>query len=365
MQQNDSIEQAVNPGFIVLALPRSRTFWLSKFLTYGDWNCGHDQILNLRSLQDVDSWFSQPNVGSVETAGSVWWRTIRDRFPGIKLVTIRRPVEQVVDSLLRLGIGFEKESLTKAMVKFDRKLDQIEHRVPGVLSVKFDELEQESVCARIFEHCLPYRHDSDWWQGISRINLQINFPAMVKYYLAHKNQLDKLAKVAKHQTIAAFLQRPMKTSDELSIQQESFARVYADGKALFAQHSIQVDESPDSHLTKNLSLMQKLDELGYMQITTARSNGKLFGYLMALISPALDRENKLDAIHLTFFASKEFPGLGMKLQRASIAGLKARGVEELFLRAGVRGSGPKMNVLYRRLGAEEFGQLYSLKLENT
>ncbi len=27
--------------FVVFGLPRSRTAWLSRFLTYGDWVCGH------------------------------------------------------------------------------------------------------------------------------------------------------------------------------------------------------------------------------------------------------------------------------------------------------------------------------------
>ena len=53
----------------------------------------------------------------------------------------------------------------------------------------------------------------------------------------------------------------------------------------------------------------------------------------------------------------------MKLQRAAIETLQARGVNEVFFRAGVRGSGPRMGAMYRRLGAADDGQLYKLNLK--
>jgi hypothetical protein len=52
----------------------------------------------------------------------------------------------------------------------------------------------------------------------------------------------------------------------------------------------------------------------------------------------------------------------MKLQRASLAALRERGVDEVVMRAGHRGSGPRLGTIYRRLGAEEFGNLYRLEL---
>jgi hypothetical protein len=85
---------------------------------------------------------------------------------------------------------------------------------------------------------------------------------------------------------------------------------------------------------------------------------------MAVIAPSLDAPDQTDAMHLTLFASREFPGLGMKLQRASIAALRAKGVDELFMRAGVRGDGPRLSAAYRRLGATDYGQLYALTLKD-
>jgi hypothetical protein len=38
-------------------------------------------------------------------------------------------------------------------------------------------------------------------------------------------------------------------------------------------------------------------------------------------------------------------------------------VNEIVYRAGVRGSGPKLGAIFRRLGADDFGQIYKLVLD--
>jgi GNAT superfamily N-acetyltransferase len=90
----------------------------------------------------------------------------------------------------------------------------------------------------------------------------------------------------------------------------------------------------------------------------------MFGYLLSVIAPSLDSPNEINAEHTIFFASPEIRNLGMRLQRAAIDALRARGVDHVLMRAGHRGSGPRLGTFYRRLGADEFGQLYRLTLED-
>ena len=142
------------PPYVIYALPRSRTFWLSRFLTYRDWNCGHDELLHCRSMDDVGSWLGQPCTGTVETNAAPFWRLV----PYMKTVVIRRPVDEVVDSLRKLGFQTDQDNFTSYIRNLDRKLDQIERRVPNVLSVSFDELKTEEACKRVFQFCLPYPH---------------------------------------------------------------------------------------------------------------------------------------------------------------------------------------------------------------
>lgn len=348
------------PPFLVLGLPRSRTKWLSTFLTYGDWTCGHEELCRARTMDDVRSWFAQPFVGSAETAAAPWWRMAVRICPDIRIAVVRRDPAQVVDSLLRLDLGFERAPLQRVMAHLNRKLDQIERRC-NVLSVAFDDLATEATCARVFEHCLPYRHNSAWWASLSPLNLQMNLAALLRYYAANAEQLRKLTLTARQQEIAAMSARCVADIEGVTLQEERFEDFYRDGKALFAEHLVEVGESPDNYSLKNLPMMRLLDRVGAMQITTARCNGRMFGYLMAVMCPSLESENVVSAMHTVFYASRDIPGLGVRLQRWSVARLLEKGVGEIFLRAGTRGSGPRLGSLYRRLGAEDAGHLYMLK----
>lgn len=352
--------------FVVLGLPRSRTFWLSRFLTYRDWSCGHEELRHLRSLDDARLWLSQECVGTCETAASPWWRLLLKYRPDVRIVIVRRPVAEVVDSLLSIDMGsagsFERDSLTALMKGLDAKLAQIERRLPAALTIRFEDLRSEQICAAIFEHCLPYKHDAQRWRALSKRNMQCSMPTLLRYMAAFAGPLEKLRSMAKQATLTEFAKRPVTTSDGLTIAQEPFELFLRDGVSLFAEHSLSVGEPANSYLSKNIALMRTLEANGSLKVTVARSNGRMFGYLMTVIAPSLEATNLTTAIHTAFYASPEFPGLGMKLQRAALTGLRESNIGELFLRAGPRGSGPRMASLYRRLGAEDDGQMFRLAL---
>lgn len=349
--------------FLVLGLPRSRTAWLSRFLSYGDWVCGHEELRHMRSIEDVATWFAQPCIGSAETAAAPWWRLLDRLAPGARILVVRRPVDDVVASLMRFpGLTYDLPRLHAHMRALDRKLDQIEARVPNVLSVRFCDLGREDVCAKAFEHCLPYRHDPLHWATFSPINIQIDMRAMMRYFTAHHRPLEKLGEIAKHRILTGMaVKKPIDTSG-ITFQTETFDTWVKDGASLFNEHLVQVGEAPGDWQCKNLPLMKRLYEAGTMQIMTARSNGRMFGYLMTLITPSMASESLLSATHTTFFAASDFPGLGMKLQRKAIAALKERGVGEVFMQDGIRGAGGRISALYRRLGAEKNGEMFRLEL---
>ena len=49
-------------------------------------------------------------------------------------------------------------------------------------------------------------------------------------------------------------------------------------------------------LAEQKLLMRKMDELGAMQILTARANGRMFGYHQTLIGPSLESADVLGAL---------------------------------------------------------------------
>ena len=351
------------PPFVIFSLPRSRSAWLGQFLSYGDWHCGHDQLRYMRSLDDVKAWLSIPNTGTCETAGAPFWRLLRKYRPDARVVTIRRSVEEVLESVCKVAKLDEIGNARKVLAGIDRKLDQIEGRMSDVRSISFDSLRDEQVCAGLFESCLPYSHNSARWKAMSNTNIQINFPAMVRYVQVVLPTLNKLAAQAKLSMLQDMAVRPTGASGPIIIRAESWDTFLRDCRPLLERHCAKIGEHPDNWMNKNLALMSKLYDLGIMQIMIGRCNGRAFGYLMTLVAPSLEATNLLEAQHAAFFAAEEMPGLGLKLQRAALAALRERGVRNTYMRAGVRGDGGRMDVLYRRLGGEDFGRMYRVELE--
>jgi len=351
--------------FLILALPRSRTAWLSRFLTYGDHICGHEEARHWRSLDDVRAFCSQPHVGSAETAVAPFWRLIDTFAPTTRIVIVRRPVKDAWNSLMRVpGCNLDPDATLRALVSVDRKLDQVAARRP-VLSVNFDDLANEATCRSVWEHCLPYDWDRGHWGRLAWVNVQCNLRAMMRYVIANMPALEKLAAIAKHRILTGLALHEPVGCDGMTFQVESFDDWYRDGRKLFEDHLTEVGEAPGNHVNKNLDLLRRLDRAGAMQIVTARANGRMFGYLQTVIGPSLESSDRTFAAHGTFFASPDAPGLGMKLQRAALRALRERGVGpiDLNMQAGPRGSGPRLGTIYRRLGADDFGTVHRLTLE--
>lgn len=349
-------------NFVVFSLPRSRTAWLSVFLSHGEWICGHDEIRHLRQLEDARSWLAQPMTGTVETAAAPFWRLVQHMRPDLRLVTIRRDPDEVAESAVRCGLASDLDMTVKVMRRLDRKLGQIERRT-GARSFRFEDLKREDVCADLFEHLLPYKHDSARWAELDRTNLQINTSGLTRYVAAYRPQIERLSGIARQKSLALLNSRRVPDAAGLKLAFEPLANLLRDGHGLMRDHLAEVGESPDNLAEKNLALLQANEDAGGLQVTVARSNGRVFGYLVTGIGPSAEAEGRLWACHSAFYASPDYPGLGLKLQRKAAEGLRARGVHEVVMRAGVRGSGERVSTLYRRIGAQPFGTFYHLDLQ--
>lgn len=178
--------------FIIYALPRSRTAWLSEFLTYGEYNCGHENAIYMRSIADIKALF-KPNSGTVETAAAQAWRIIHHHIPGLRAAVIRRPVDEVIDSVLKVPLNgvatYDEIRLQKIMAYGDRVLKQIS-ALPGVLTLNYSDISNEDACAALFEHCLPYEFDQPWWEWMKGRNVQANVPGIIRYYHENKSAIE-------------------------------------------------------------------------------------------------------------------------------------------------------------------------------
>lgn len=345
-------------SFVVFAMPRCRTKWLSVFLQYGPWVVGHDELRHCRSLDDVRSWFAQPNTGTVETAASGFWRLLERVAPGARVMTLRRPVPAVAASLARAGLVFDDRVMCALLERIERKLDQIEHRLPDVLALKYDDLADEVACARVFERCLQIPHDHGWWERVAPVNIQADLPRMVLYANAYASQTEKLRRMARHEVLRGF-RRPIET-EGVTFQQEALAQAFRDGAQAMSDECMMLGEYPEAWQQMNIPLLERLEERGALHIYTARSNGRMFGYVVTALGEAFHARDQVEAEQVSFFADPSWPGLGRKLQHAAIEDLRGYGINRVMM---FQPDETRVGLVYRRLGARQTGQRFVLELQ--
>ncbi len=188
----------MKPGFIVYALPRSRTAWMSKFLSYGGWSCWHEQLIYMRTLNDLKTVLSWPRIGTVETAMGPVWRIFNHYNPNATSVVVKRPTEDVVRSMLAIDLKgyakYDEERLVKVMAYGNRMLDEVSKNVPNCLTLDFADLSTKDGCAALFEHCLPFKFDQAWWENMDAENVQVDVASYIRYYHQNKSDVDGFKK---------------------------------------------------------------------------------------------------------------------------------------------------------------------------
>lgn len=165
--------------FVVFALPRSKTAWIGALLSYKDCMCYHDPSALFSSVADLQRLFATPKVGAVDTALALLWPDVVEQLPQVKLVVVRRPEAEVVASLTKLGLEppFQLARLSRAL----RDVESLS----GVLKLKFEELDTEAGCKRLFEFCLPHKWDRDWWKFLRHQNIQVNIAEAARRVIAN------------------------------------------------------------------------------------------------------------------------------------------------------------------------------------
>lgn len=189
----------MRPPFIIYALPRSRTAWLAKFLTYKEVTCYHEQAIFARDLSDIRTFFSKDNMGTAETAAAQGRPLIRYISPNIKELVVFRPVNEVVESMIKAADGiavYDKKKLQRNMEYGNRQLEKIASD-PNVLSVNYADLPNREMCEKIFEYLLPYPFDEKWWEFMNSKNVQANTRAIINYYHRHRREIEEFKRHCK------------------------------------------------------------------------------------------------------------------------------------------------------------------------
>lgn len=158
-------------NFVVFALPRSRTAWISRFLSYGGQTCLHDMSLDARSLDDLRYRLMCPMTGACDSALAIFWPELRTWLPASRFVTVRRDLGDVRTSALRHG--YSAAEIDEPLRFLSHCLDEIE-RDHDVMRLEYRDLDTEDDCRRLFERCTGLHHDHDWWEALRHRNIQVS-----------------------------------------------------------------------------------------------------------------------------------------------------------------------------------------------
>lgn len=190
--------------FMIFALPRSRTAWLARFLSYRDWTCHHEVMARLRSINELKETLSKAKTGFAETAAAPGWHLLKHFRPDLRSVVIRRPIEDTMAAMISaaeaVGAQYDMEKLKQITSYGERCLEKIANR-PRTLVLQYEELNSESGCRKIFEFCLPYRFDFYWWLMFSKRNIQVDLRHYFGWYLENKPAIEEFKRVCKLELI--------------------------------------------------------------------------------------------------------------------------------------------------------------------
>lgn len=174
---------ALTHPFLILSLPRSRSYWLSRFLSFGGRVCDHEPSRHFRDMPELHAYLSKPDLAAADTAMLMLGRSIATNFPEIRIVTVRRSITEVARSVRALGWGDPK--LEVRLFNADALLDEIEAEHP-CLSVDFSELDDKAVCDEIFEYCLGRSLPHWWFEEFNGRNLQCDAHAVMAEALQNR-----------------------------------------------------------------------------------------------------------------------------------------------------------------------------------
>ena len=157
--------------YIVFSLPRSRSFWLSNFLTVRGKICGHDEMVNCGSIAEAVEVFNDLR-GSCETGAVLGWKLIRKLWPELKIVVVFRPLGEVVESLgkkMTITKEIEEDLYLKSLMLMNVA------KLPGVMVTTFEALRDQGICKDVFEFCNEDTFSPIRWRLMEGVNIQVDF----------------------------------------------------------------------------------------------------------------------------------------------------------------------------------------------
>ena len=150
------------PPFLILALPRSRTAWLSAFLSHGDVRCHHEL---LRNCEDASRYVTrllttkEPIVGDADPSLVLHYAALKANLPAHKLVFVIRDEAQAKEAYLE-SLREAGEAALPCVISFDETWETIvtafnavRKANPDSMTFEFENLNKVTEMSKLVEYC--------------------------------------------------------------------------------------------------------------------------------------------------------------------------------------------------------------------
>lgn len=174
--------------FIVFSLPRSRSAWLAHWLHDAKHHpVGHDISIECdRPAQFVES-YANGMRGTIETGAVEYYKKILDAVPELKVVLVRRPLEEVHNSLMAWGIDRKQELIHRNEI-----LDVMQREL-CCEHIDFRDLTQLPCRQWLWAHLLPeVEFDAARDEGLEGLNIQVDMLARVSQLYRRRHASEGL-----------------------------------------------------------------------------------------------------------------------------------------------------------------------------
>lgn len=329
--------------FFVFSLPRSRSFWLSKFLSYRWKRCGHDLTVGMQHPRDLAGRMVTFD-GSCETGAVVGWQAMLDQFPDAKMVVVKRPLIEICRSL-------ERQGLVPHLIDLGRKAFLLQElaSIDGVLTCRFGDLNSPHECRLLFEHCLEEPMDLGWWESLAPVNMQVDLRARLT------DQVNNAVNIA---VMKALTKPPRVVEGNLTITEESFGGIWPEARPLAEAHYREIEPEGPKRFNLDLEAMMRMWQSGNHIIFGARIDGRLVGYVTWNISFDVECYGSVQAQQGAWFIDPSCRGLGAKLFDYSVEQLKRASVDYIFPHHRMQGRSVDLGPFFTRRGAVEIQRTY-------
>jgi len=186
--------------YAVFTAGRSRTMWLSAFLSYGVCSCNFEAIAKVQNFKEVLQMLSIPGMGAAETMSAPAWPLLLTAAPQLRVVVVRRPTEEILESLTRATEGkleLDLPVLRRLIGYIVRALEKLSAQ-SQTLTVDFADLTKEATCKAVFEHCLPYKFDPGWWKFMDSKVVDPDVMQLAQLYQVRQEQIRGLGRECRH-----------------------------------------------------------------------------------------------------------------------------------------------------------------------